>query len=150
MGLRPPGHLGRSWLPGRFCSRAIILGVILTLRTISAIQGFYYVATGLWPLVSLDTFVAVTGPKTDFWLVRTVSLLVICIGAALLLSAKMNRVTAPIVILAISAAACLGWVDANYSLRGIIWPVYMMDAFAEALLIVGWSTAYLLSRRRPR
>jgi energy-converting hydrogenase Eha subunit E len=124
--------------------------VILTLRTISAIQGFYYAATGLWPLVSMDTFVAVSGPKTDLWLVRTVSLLIICIGAALLLSAKMNRVTAPVAFLAVSAAASLGWVDANYSLRGIIWPVYMMDAFAEALLIVGWTTAYLLSRRGPR
>jgi energy-converting hydrogenase Eha subunit E len=124
--------------------------VILTLRTISAIQGFYYAATGLWPLVSMDTFVAVSGPKTDLWLVRTVSLLIICIGAALLLSAKINRVTAPVAFLAVSAAASLGWVDANYSLRGIIWPVYMMDAFAEALLIVGWTTAYLLSRRGPR
>jgi hypothetical protein len=98
----------------------------------------------------MDSFIAVTGPKTDLWLVRTVSLLIICIGAALLFSAKKNQVTAPIVLLALSGAASLGWVDANYSLRGIIWPVYMMDAFAEALLIVGWATAYLLSRRRPR
>jgi len=29
------------------------------------IQGVYYLLTGLWPLVSIETFQMVTGPKTD-------------------------------------------------------------------------------------
>lgn len=116
----------------------------------SLIQGLYYVASGLWPLVSMDTFVAVSGPKTDLWLVRTVALLIICIGAALLLAAKANRVTAPIVFLALSAASSLAWTDTYYSLRGVIWPIYLLDAFAEAILLAGWAASYLISRRQAR
>ena len=124
--------------------------MIFTPRAMSFIQGLYYAATGVWPLVSMDTFLAVTGPKTDLWLVRTVSLLITSIGAALLVSAKTNQATAPIGLLAVSSAAFLAWVDANYSLRGVIWPVYLLDAFVEVGLIVGWVATYLISRRATR
>jgi hypothetical protein len=49
------------------------------------LQGVYYALTGLWPLVSIRTFKAVTGEKTDnlptgfdsdHWLVMTVSVLI--------------------------------------------------------------------------
>jgi hypothetical protein len=49
------------------------------------VQGAYYLATGIWPLVSVETFQWVTGPKTDHlpsgyeadhWLVMTVGVLV--------------------------------------------------------------------------
>ena len=39
-------------------------------------QGGYYLIMGAWPLVSLETFEMVTGPKTDHWLVQTVGALV--------------------------------------------------------------------------
>src|SRR5438270_11614006 len=41
------------------------------------VQGVYYLLTGVWPLVSIDTFQMVTGPKTDLWLVQTVGALII-------------------------------------------------------------------------
>jgi hypothetical protein len=31
---------------------------------VALIQGVYFVATGVWPLVSIRTFMAITGPKT--------------------------------------------------------------------------------------
>lgn len=46
--------------------------------------GTYYVVTGLWPLIHLTSFEAVTGPKTDDWLVHMVGLLAASIGLALL------------------------------------------------------------------
>jgi hypothetical protein len=36
-------------------------------------QGAYFVATGVWPLVHIRWFEAVTGPKVDKWLVGTVA-----------------------------------------------------------------------------
>jgi hypothetical protein len=48
------------------------------------VAGIYYVATGVWPLVSMTAFEAVTGPKVDDWLVRMVALLVIVIGGTML------------------------------------------------------------------
>jgi hypothetical protein len=44
-------------------------------RRLIAFQAAYYLATGLWPLVHLPSFEAVTGPKTDDWLVHMVGLL---------------------------------------------------------------------------
>jgi len=38
---------------------------------------------GIWSLVSIGSFQKVTGPKTDVWLVKTVGVLVIGVGAAL-------------------------------------------------------------------
>ena len=48
------------------------------------VQGVYFLLTGVWPLLSIRTFEAVTGPKVDRWLVKTVGLLVAVIGASLL------------------------------------------------------------------
>lgn len=42
---------------------------------LSLLQGLYYSISGIWPLLSIDTFMAVTGPKTDIWLVKTVGVL---------------------------------------------------------------------------
>jgi hypothetical protein len=39
----------------------------LALKSYLAIaQGFYFLATGLWPFISAGSFQKVTGPKTDF------------------------------------------------------------------------------------
>jgi hypothetical protein len=58
------------------------------------IQGVYYLVTGVWPLVSMDTFLRVTGPKTDLWLVNTVGALIAVIALALLVAAWRRRATA--------------------------------------------------------
>jgi hypothetical protein len=37
------------------------------MRAICTIQGFYFLVTGLWPLVHVDSSQAITGRKTDNW-----------------------------------------------------------------------------------
>src|SRR3954468_1474564 len=75
------------------------------------VQGLYYLATGVWPLVSMDTFLMVTGPKTDLWLVDTVGVLVGVIGLVLLLAAARRHATAEVVLLALGSALALTGVD---------------------------------------
>ncbi len=53
-------------------------------RDVALAQAVYYGVTGAWPLVSRRSFEAVTGRKTDWWLVQTFSLTLLPIGAALL------------------------------------------------------------------
>ena len=53
-------------------------------------QGAFYLATGLWPVLHLRSFEAVTGPKADGWLVKTVGGLIGVVGGALL-SAGLHR-----------------------------------------------------------
>jgi hypothetical protein len=122
---------------------------LLTPRGMSVIQGLYFTLTGLWPLLSMETFLAVTGPKTDLWLVRTVALLITAIGLALLAAAQRNEANFSITVLAVCSAGSLAWVDAYYALTGVIWPVYLLDVFPEVALIIGWLAAHALSRR-PR
>ncbi len=50
-------------------------------RGLASGQGALYVATGVWPLLHMPSFEAVTGPRLERWLVQTVGVLVASIGA---------------------------------------------------------------------
>jgi hypothetical protein len=117
------------------------------LRTVAMVQGGYFVLTGLWPILSIDSFQAVTGPKTDLWLVYTVGALVTAIGSSLLLAAANRRLSTEIAYLGIGSALALGAIDVIFVLRGVISWVYLLDAAAEIGLIIWW--AALLSRSPP-
>src|SRR5438876_11959918 len=99
-------------------------------RGVAGLQGLYYLATGVWPLVHMESFLAVTGPKTDLWLVRTVGVLVAVIGAVLLLAGVRRHAGAEIRTLAIGAALGLTAVAVIYVNLGGIPPVYLLDAIA--------------------
>src|SRR4051794_41540218 len=62
-------------------------------RGVLLAEGGYYLATGLAPFVSRRAFEAVTGPKTEWWLVQTVGAIVTVVGAAMVSGALSRRVT---------------------------------------------------------
>jgi len=115
-------------------------------RTIATIQGVYFLATGIWPLVHVESFQAVTGRKTDnwtgseidHWLLNTISVLILSIAVPVLVAAWRNTITPEIIILAIGAALALTGVEFVYVARGVIARVYLADAAAEILLILLW------------
>ena len=49
-------------------------------------QGAYYAVTGLWPLIHMRSFEAISGPKRDQWLVKTIGLLLTAFSSVLLLA----------------------------------------------------------------
>jgi hypothetical protein len=112
----------------------LLSGVALT-------QGAFYLATGIWPLIDVDSFQAVTGPKTDLWLVRTVGVLVTVIGAVLVTAARRRNFSIEITLLAIGSALGLAAIDVIYVLSGTILPIYLADAAAEIGLAGGWAFA---------
>ncbi|XGC81179.1 hypothetical protein ACES2L_01630 [Bdellovibrio bacteriovorus] len=79
----------------------------------------------------------VTGPKTDKWLVITVSWLITVSGIAMLV-AVFGNITKEIVTLAVLDAFILGTVDVYYVTKKVISKVYLADAFVEFLLVVAW------------
>lgn len=107
--------------------------------TLAVAQGAFYLATGLWPIIHLPSFEAVTGEKTDKWLVKTVGALIAVSGAAMTVAGLRRRVTPEIALLAAGSASALAAVDVHYTRRGIIPPVYLLDAAAETVLIAGWA-----------
>lgn len=119
-------------------------------RPVAAVQGAYFLLTGLWPLFGIDSFQAVTGPKFDLWLVYTVGVVVAAIGLALLVAAATGRITPEVGVLALGSAAGLAGIDLVFVSRGVISWVYLLDAAAEAALIGWWATTYFGTRARPR
>lgn len=101
-------------------------------------QGAYFIATGAWPIVSMRTFEAVTGPKRDRWLVKTVGVLVGVIGAALVSAGRRGRAGDDVRLLGLGTAAGLGAIDTIYALRGRISPISLLDAVVEAALAGAW------------
>ena len=93
------------------------------------------------------SFEFVSGPKTDDWLVRTVAVLVLVVGLVLLSAAIKRDLGAPVRILAIGSAGGLAFIDFFYAMRGVIWPVYMLDGIGELVLIVLWAIALTRDRR---
>ncbi|NLE52824.1 MAG: hypothetical protein GX613_15610 [Chloroflexi bacterium] len=113
-------------------------------------QSAFYVFTGIWPLVSPPTFQAITGPKVDFWLVKTAGALITAIGAALGLGAVKRRVTPELKLLGIASAAGLAAIDVYYVAQKRISPVYLLDAAAEAALIAAWIAVERMERDESR
>ena len=108
------------------------------LPKLALVQGIFYVATGVWPLVHVGSFQMVTGPKTDLWLVKTVAVLVIVIGAVLLSAWHSRRISPEVILLAAGGALGLASIDLIYALSGTISSVYLADAIAELVLVALW------------
>ena len=125
------------------------------------VQGTYFLLTGIWPLISIESFQWVTGPKTDHlhtgreadhWLVMTVGVLVTAIAITLLTAAVRRRLSAEVVVLAVGASLALTAIDLIYVSRRVIAPIYLVDAATEVVLILGWGAviaAGASGRTRP-
>lgn len=118
-------------------------GYRLSWNDSAVLQALYYLMTGLWPLLHIKSFLAVTGPKTDQWLVKTVGVLISVIAAALGVPGARRSVHPELALLGVGSAASLTAVDVIYVARGRISPVYLLDALPELALIAGW----LVTRR---
>lgn len=97
-------------------------------------QGAYYVLTGLWAVVDRRRFEAITGRKTDYWLVRTVGLLAATIGSSLLAGTRAPRPSTETTVLALTAGVSFTAVDLVYVARRRISPIYLGDAAVHGVL----------------
>ena len=112
---------------------------------VALVQGIYFFVTGIWPLVSMETFLKITGPKTDLWLVKTVGSILAVIGAVLILAQVNGEITASIVVLAMGSAFSLAVVEMVYVAKQVIPIIYLGDAFLELLLIAWWAFRFVFS-----
>lgn len=113
-------------------------------------QGLLYVLAGAWPLLHMPSFLAVTGPKNEVWLVVTVGVLVLAIGAAMLCSACQTGEEASVGLLAFFCALGLAAVDVRYATREVIRDVYLLDAAIESVFALGWLWVFWKGSRPRR
>jgi hypothetical protein len=111
------------------------------------VQGLYYFLSALWPLVHMSSFIAVTGPKTDLWLVKMVALLTMVIGAFLMWSALIRRLSAEILFFAVFSALSYISIDFYYSITRVISPIYLADGGLQLALLY-WLIASKFKQNR--
>ena len=112
---------------------------------VALVQGVYFLVTGIWPIISMNTFLKITGPKTDLWLVKTVGLILATIGAVLIYAQGTDSINPPVILLALGSALSLTLVEFIYVIKRVISPIYLADAFAEILLMSWWVLAVWLA-----
>ncbi len=112
-----------------------------TFRLALQVQATYYFLTALWPLVHLHSFMEVTGPKTDTWLVKTVAVLLLAITLHFFAVLYHQEQHWSVVVLAVATATALIAIDCYYSFTGVISGIYLLDAAAELALLVLWAIA---------
>ena len=134
---------------------------ILTANWLCWAQGVYYFVTGVWPLVSVESFQRVTGPKSDHliadaptqadhWMLNTISGLIIAVSLVLLTAAWRRRPSVEIGLLGALSAATLATIDIVYVSRGTIRPIYLADAAVEAGIIAVWGCIAWSGARRDK
>jgi hypothetical protein len=124
----------------------------LSLRTVAVAQGLYYVPFGLWPLIHINSFMALTGPKNDLWLVETVGALLAVVGAVLLVTGLRHTPSKGVALVGAGIAAVLALLDLAFVSMGSVGNIYLADAAAEGLLALWWTAAHLgpVRARPPR
>ncbi len=84
----------------------------------------------------MRTFEAISGPKVDRWLVKTMGALITVVGLALFRSSSPASDTPR--TLGLGACVALGASDIIYVARGRISRIYLLDAVAETVLAAQW------------
>jgi len=115
-------------------------------RLILAIQSVHYLVTGIWPLVHINSFMEVTGYKTDLWLVKTVSVLTLCIASAFVIDLLSKESSTAIAILSVTGALGFLSIDLYYSLSDVINPIYLVDAVVQLAFVWAWGIVSLRSQ----
>jgi len=105
---------------------------------VALVQGIYFFISGIWPILSMRTFLKVTGPKTDLWLVKTVGIILAVIGVVLFFAQRNAEINTSVIILAIGSAISLAIVEFIYVGKRVISPIYLGDAVIELILIAWW------------
>lgn len=104
-------------------------------RAALQVQAAYYIAAGVWPLISRRAFERVTGPKADWWLVQMVGLLAASIGLTLAAGARDERPSAAMRTLGVLCALSFAGIDTVHALRGRISKIYLADAVLELAFV---------------
>jgi hypothetical protein len=93
----------------------------------------YSLITALWGLIDTYSFMMVTGPKYDIWLVKTVSVLLVAISISLLSFLAIRSHPLPAILLGGLTAFGMDEIDIYYTAIDHIKWIYMLDVAAEVL-----------------
>lgn len=102
----------------------------------------FNVVGGLWPLLAMPSFEAVTGPKADRWLARTVAALMVANGVAQWRATAAAAELPSARRIGLATAGTLAAVDLVYAPRHRISRMYLVDAALEGAWVLAWLRSY--------
>jgi hypothetical protein len=141
-----------AYKPGFFYFKCLIfqyrhtLHIMKIFRLLLWSQATYIVITAVWPIIHIDSFMAVTGYKHDVWLVKTVGALLIPVAVTLYIHLFINTDHRPAVVLGSLTALAFIIVDFYYALNDVISDIYLADGIAELIFLIVW--IYVFTGRR--
>jgi hypothetical protein len=103
------------------------------------VQSIYTLITAVWPIIHIESFMEVTGSKTDVWLVKTVGALLIPVAVCLLTYVFIDTDKRPALALGGLTSVAFICIDFYYSLTDVISDIYMADGFLQILFLIVWS-----------
>jgi hypothetical protein len=107
-------------------------------KTILIVQGVYTLLTALWAIVDIDSFMKVTGPKNDIWLVKTVAVVLLAVGLTFLAFTFQPKINLAAIVLALSSSLGLAIIDFYYVSEGIISRIYGVDGIIQIAFFIIW------------
>ena len=107
-------------------------------RTVIIAQSTYIFITAAWPILDIESFMAVTGYKTDIWLVKTVGALLIPIAACLSMYLFIRSDIRPAIVLGTLTSISFLTIDFYYALSDVISDVYMVDGIVQLFFLAAW------------
>jgi hypothetical protein len=108
------------------------------LRTLILTQSIYIFITAVWPILHIESFMAVTGDKTDIWLVKTVGALLIPVATCLSMYLFIHSDIRPAFVLGTLTCISFITVDFYYALNDVISDVYLLDGVVQLLFLAAW------------
>ena len=104
-------------------------------------HGVFNIGGGLWPLLHMRSFEAVTGPKVDRWLVRTVAGLMVANGLVQWRAEPSVEGIASARRVGLGTALTLAAIDITYAVPRRISRMYLLDAVLEVGWVIAWARA---------
>jgi hypothetical protein len=108
------------------------------LKPLLLIQSIYIFLTAVWPIVHIESFMLVTGPKTDIWLVKTVGALLVPVAICLFIFSLVKIDKRPAFVLGAGTSAAFIIIDFYYALNDVISDIYLLDGIVEIAFLIFW------------
>lgn len=112
------------------------------------IQSAYALLTAVWPIVHIQSFMEVTGYKTDVWLVKTVGALLIPVAVTMLSFLYFQSDRRQAALLGMTTAVAFASIDFYYALTDVISDVYLGDGVVQLIFLASW--LYFLNRNKEQ
>src|SRR5437764_10255635 len=96
-------------------------------RALLWVQGVYTLLTALWGIIDIESFMWVTGPKADIWLVKTVAVLLLPIVSVFFSALFLKMPPLPVILVGIITTTGLVFIDFYYTFNHTIRWVYALD-----------------------